>query len=448
MVAPLPTPSAPSARVPEGVRLALAAAAAAVLVLAILVLATARTGAGVDSETAAGGLSSSSDGAGGSLNRPSPVEPPASEADESGEEAAAGDESGDSPPVAEPAGGCPAGTVVEVCNAVAFIEAFKGDRPFKTFPTVNFIDGEAFDEFVLDGFDEGVDALRESGDVLASLGLIEPDVDLAEALRTTLELGVVGAYNTETAELNINGTEVNLYTQMVMVHELTHAWDDQYFELRRPEYDDADGEVASGFLNVVEGSATLTENAWRASLTGEQRSELDRLELGAVSPEDMDLLFAVPFFVLQLQVSPYIDGAAFVQAIYDRQGMDGVDALFDAPPTTTEQVFDVEAYLDEEPAAFVDILEPPTTPFDTGVLGELTFRLWFGDDVAAGWGGDRYHSWREGDTTCTMVSVTGDTETDTEEFLAAFDDWRSQAPSGATREVQTREESVIATGCR
>ncbi len=431
MVAPIPSPSASTGRrIPEGVLLALAAVVAAVIVLGVLVFATAGNSS-ADLETADGGLRSSSDGPGDQT------------AAERGPDEAGPGEEGEP---AEPSN-CPEGTLPEVCDAVAFIESFKGDRPFLTFPVVNFIDGEAFDDFVLDDFAEGEAELRETGLVLQSLGLIDADVDLADALRTSLELGVAGAYNTETEELNVNGTEVNLYTQSVMIHELTHAWDDQYFELARPEYNDADGEIGSGFLNVVEGSAVLTATAWRATLTDDQRAELEELELGAISPDELELLFAVPFFVLQLQISPYVDGAAFVQSIYDRDGIEGVDALFDNPPTTTEQVFHVEAYLEGEVALEVPPVEPPFEAFDEGVMGELTFDLWFGTSVADGWGGDEYVSWRSGDTTCTTVSVVGDTDADTDEFFAAFDDWTADAPAGASRVVDLFDGTVVATGC-
>ncbi|MEZ5380013.1 MAG: hypothetical protein R2733_26195 [Acidimicrobiales bacterium] len=423
--APPSSPPPTAGRVPEGARLALAAVAAAALVLVALVAVTGRRFGTSDAEAATGGLTSSAEGTA------SP------ESNDDGDETTAG----------TPVDGCPEGTIIEVCDAVAFIEEFKGGRPFKTFPTVNFIDEAAFDEFLLADFADAEEDLRNSGDSLRSLGLIEPDVDLADALRTTLELGVVGAYNTETGELNVNGTEVNLYTQMVMVHELTHAWDDQYFELSRPEYDLSDDEIGSGFLHVVEGSATLVEQAWRASLTPAEQSELDALELGAIAPEDLDLLFTVPMFVLQLQISPYTDGASFVQAIYDAGGIDAVDALFDSPPTTTEQVFHLDAYDSGEPALPVAEDSPSGDAFDRGVLGEVTFNLWFGPEVGDGWGGDRYVSWRSAGQVCTAVTVTGDTEADTAEFGTAFDDWAAAAPAGSKRTVTESDGIVTATGC-
>ena len=58
--------------------------------------------------------------------------------------------------------------------------------------------------------------------------------------------GVLGFYDPETAELVIRGQAITPYTRQTIVHELTHALDDQHFELDRPEYDDLDDETGFG----------------------------------------------------------------------------------------------------------------------------------------------------------------------------------------------------------
>jgi hypothetical protein len=105
--------------------------------------------------------------------------------------------------------------------------------------------------------------------------------------------------------------------------------------------------------------------------------------------------------------------------------------LFDAPPTTTEQVLHPEAYAAGEGP--IDVGRPQPRQDDAeiiseGLLGELTFDLWFGDRAGDGWGGDRYVSWRapsldDGRTTCTAVNVVGDTPADTAELLDAAKAW-------------------------
>ncbi len=405
-------------RLGEGFLVAVAAVLGAALVLAVLVVVTTRGNgsdtslAGERSETAGEPDGGSQDGA-----VPRPDEP------------AVSDPTGTTP--------CPGGERSEVCEAVAFIEDFKG-MPFVRFPTVNFIDDAAFDEFILDDFDAESSELDAVGDSLRALGLIDTDVDLADALRTSLEIGVVGGYNTETEELNVRGTDVNLYTRSVMVHELTHAWDDQHHELSRPELDE-DDESASGFLQIVEGSAVLVEQAWRETLTDAERAELERLELGAVAPEDLVVLFQIPSFILQTQISPYVDGAAFVSSVYDDGGIAAVDALFADPPVTTEQVLHPEAYAAREAPADVPAPEVGDgavgEPIDQGTIGELALDLWLGQDAGDGWGGDAYVTWRTEDGVCSAVNLIGDTDDDTDDILAAGRSWADEARGRSAQRV-------------
>jgi hypothetical protein len=74
---------------------------------------------------------------------------------------------------------------------------------------------------------------------------------------------------------------------------------------------------------------------------------------------------------------------------------------------------------------------PPSPPkgkqaVDDGVLGELGLLLVLnasgvsGRDAAAGWGGDRYVAWRDGDDTCVRVRIAMDTPQDTAELRAAL----------------------------
>ncbi len=205
-----------------------------------------------------------------------------------------------------------------------------------------------------------------------------------------------------------------------MVHELTHAWDDQHHELARPELDD-DDESASGFLQLVEGSAVLVEQAWRQTLTDDERAELERLELGAVAPEDLAVLLQIPSFILQTQISPYVDGAAFVSSVYDEGGIAAVEALFADPPVTTEQVLRPEAYTAREQPIEVPVPALPDDavgdPVDEGTIGALALGLWLGTDAGDGWGGDAYRTWRTEDGVCTAVDLVGDTDDDTADIL-------------------------------
>jgi len=73
--------------------------------------------------------------------------------------------------------------------------------------------------------------------------------------RTLLTAGVVGFYDPETKQLVVRGTDTTPFTRRVLAHELTHALDDQHFDLNRQQLDKADDETGFGFSALVEGNA-------------------------------------------------------------------------------------------------------------------------------------------------------------------------------------------------
>ena len=172
------------------------------------------------------------------------------------------DRSGDPPPTTEPE---PA-TEEEVEATVAEISDFVAQERGLDFlePVDRRARGRgAFQDRLLADFDEDAEELRETEVFLEGLGLVEPDIDLVESMRSLLGVGVVGFYDPETDELVVRGAALTPYVRTTIAHELAHALDDQHFDLDRPEYDEADDESASASAPLVEGNARRVENAYR-----------------------------------------------------------------------------------------------------------------------------------------------------------------------------------------
>jgi hypothetical protein len=304
---------------------------------------------------------------------------------------------------------------------------------------------DEFEQRLLEDFDEDASDIEETEAVLRALELIDPDVDLVEELRSLLGAGVVGFYDPATDELVVRGTETTPYVRETMAHELTHALDDQHFELDRPDVDEADDERSFGFSSLVEGNAVRVEDAYVAAMSDEEQAEAyaEQLEIGS----DFDIL-SVPRVVLQLVVAPYQHGPAFIRRILDEGGQARLDEAFAAPPTTSEQVLDPERYLAGEGAVSV-----PLPPADGEVVSQGAFGAFgFGellpgeDDAVQGWGGDAYVAWLDGERACIRLAVVGDTPGDTDELAAALDSWAS----GHTDAEMVRGEGggpVTVTAC-
>lgn len=370
------------------------------------------------------------------------------------------DEGGSEGAVANAA--CPEGTREEVCDAARFVEDFRG-RPFQTFPVVEFEDEGVFQQRLLDDADAESDAETEQqGEVLGSLGLIGQGVDLVEVTTQSLEIGVVGFYDPETKELVIRGSEINPFVELIIVHELVHAHDDQWLDLDRPELDDADDESFLGFLAVVEGNASRVEEAWRQQLSPERLSELNELQFSFYGPDEIAILQQIPAFVLETQFFPYEDGPVLVDAIVDaagggEAGERAVDEAILDPPTTSEQALHPEQYLARTPG--LDVPEPAASGeiIEEGVIGELVFDIWLGDAVGDGWNGDRYVSFERDGQTCTVIFVAADTSEDLDEFFDAAANWVGSAEDGDLRrsDVTTVDggdgqsvDVVVIEGCR
>lgn len=294
-----------------------------------------------------------------------------------------------------------------------------------------------FQRRLLDDFDEGVDDLRNTEVLLKAFGLVEADVDLVEAMRTLLGAGVVGFYDPETDDLVVRGTALTPYVRTTIAHELTHALDDQRFDLDRPEYDDADDEIDFGFSAVVEGNARRVEDAYRAGLSDEEQLDAAAEELSLGGGLDLG---DVPLVLVDLISAPYGLGHDFVVQLIDDGGQEALDAAFDAPPRTSEQVIDPASYEAGEGA--IEVPAPAVTGqvVDQGVAGQFLIQVVLADGLdadraraaATGWGGDSVVAWRDGQRPCATLAALGDDPGETAELRGAFEDWAAEGgPAGS-----------------
>ncbi len=333
--------------------------------------------------------------------------------------------------------GCPEGTQAEVCAAAAFVEAALG-RPFKEFPVVEFIDGEEFQDRLLTDFDESAPELGELSAVYRSLGLLAPGAELIDVYRDLLEVGVVGFYDPETKELVVKAQELNLFARSVLVHELVHAHDDQWYELDRPEYEDTDDEVGFGFAAVVEGNARRVENLWAAGLSPDEQAQLRSEELGLLGPADLDKLQSVPQFLILLQIAPYDQGEVLVNEVLEQRGDGALDELYASPPVTSEEVLDPDRYLAGEGAISVPTPDVGAggAEIASGAFGELVMEILFGVQITD-WGGDQFVTVDAGDgVACTTVDAVGDDDVATEAMRSAALGWAEAAADRSVRDAE------------
>ena len=331
-----------------------------------------------------------------------------------------------------------------VTEVARFVETARG-HPFRDPVRVELVDDELFTRLLLVDFSSGVDELRTTEVALKALGILPPRADLVSEVERSLSAGVIGFYDPSTAQLVIRGTALTPFTRSTLAHELTHALDDQWFDLDRSELDHADSEQQFGFQALVEGSATWVERRW-----SESRSATERAAAITESREfasDMDTS-GFSLTVIQIIESPYSLGLDFVGHLVAADGVAGIDDAFDTPPISSEQVIHPERYVAGE--AVLAMIAPPADgpSIDEGILGELDLTQVLSTSLAPavaraageGWGGDRYVVWRSASgASCLRLDVVGDSPQDSEEIADSLRQW-TEAQTGPSRP----EASVVA----
>jgi hypothetical protein len=265
--------------------------------------------------------------------------------------------------------------------------------------------------------------------VVRALGLIDGPFD-ASVLDAGAEEAVFGFYDSRRRRLHLRGDAATPAVRRVLVHELTHALDDQHFGLERPNLERREDEAALGFASLVEGDAVRVEERYFESLSPEERRAAD-VEADPIGTDP-----ALPRVFEALLAFPYDAGATFVAALAGAGGPDRISAAFANPPTTSEQVLHPERFLGEEPGKEVTAPLADGRVVDRGQLGELGFRLLLQEGldrgaaarVADGWGADRFVAWADGEQTCVRGHVVMDTPGDRDELVEGLQAWAARNP--------------------
>ena len=302
------------------------------------------------------------------------------------------------------------------------VEALRGLR-FTKLPRPEVVDpGQARREGLQDLDRTYPDARRRADEeILKLLRLIEPAADLRDLFGTVFGEGVAGYYDPRTERLRtVSGaaTGTRVLAEIVMAHELTHALEDQRFELDIGELESGD-DGALAYTALVEGTATVVMYRYaRRHFSAEET--LGGL-LGSAFQDTGD----IPIFLQTQLVFPYVNGETFAETLLRRAGgrWTLVDlALRARPPVSSEQILHPSAYLDVDVPQRVrlrvgEVLGEGWERAAAGTWGELQTREMLASgggggssDAARGWGGDRYELWRSPDALegCDAPCVRGD----------------------------------------
>lgn len=322
---------------------------------------------------------------------------------------------------------------------------------FKHPVKVRFLDKAAFEKTVrtdkkeLDKEDR--QDIKETTSLLRAFGLISGDVDLFEAFNDARGAGTLAYYSFEDRSITVRGKTLALASRATLVHELTHALQDQRFEfadrlakLRKKASDGEPTTAADALHAIVEGDANRVADLYRESLSTKERKALEKAE-SADSGESSDDFKGIPKVVLTLMGAPYALGQALTQTVA-AEDEDDVDDLFENPPPDDSVLLDpLKALGDTDDATKVEIPKAASSEkkFDSGQVGALVTYLMLAERIplrealaaADTWKGDAYLGFERKDTLCARVDFAADSDKGAVTLESAFKDWIAAEPDSS-----------------
>jgi hypothetical protein len=270
--------------------------------------------------------------------------------------------------------------------------------------------------------DEDAKRLRRSELVLKKFGLLPRDFDLGTFLVALLREQVAGYYDPKTKTVNLLDWVDAEQQKPVLAHELTHALQDQSFNLekymkpgdtdleKKKEVTWADienDEIGTARQAVVEGQAMAVLIDYMLAPMGQSlkdsRAVVDALKQGMLAgTADSPQFQGAPIYMKEALTFPYRYGIDFTADLLTQGGKEKAFAgLFLNPPQNTRQIMEPKTYLSGEH------IEPMRLPdfkqtfknydrFDVGAVGEFDVAVLI--DQYAGVDASRalYPHWRGG----------------------------------------------------
>ncbi len=312
--------------------------------------------------------------------------------------------------------------------------------------------------------------LHASELALKKLGLVPADFEFRSFLIELLTEQVAGYYEPKTQEFYLADWIDLDGQQPVMAHELTHALQDQHFNLRRfskwPK-GDSDAELAAHAL--IEGDATLVMTFYVMRDLKRVAAMMKSMNAAGSSSDKIE---RAPRTIRESLLFPYKQGMDFTSQLYKRGGWQLISEAYKALPQSSEQILHPEKYFAREAPVKVDVPELDLllgkgwTRLDYDVNGEWSYFQILDEflraekesqKAAAGWGGDRFALYENRATRQVLLAqlTAWDTEGDASEFFDAYvrrterrykdavADTRASVPTQTRRVWRTPGEGLV-----
>ena len=253
-----------------------------------------------------------------------------------------------------------------------------------------------------------------------AFGLLPRGFDLDAFMVNVLTEQIEGLYDPKTREFYIADWSPLDEQRMVMAHELTHALEDQHFQIEawsRAAKPNEDAELARDA--VLEGSAMAAMVDYLMLGTGRSLKDLHEFDPGMLIGDlgTTPTLKTAPPFLKDALIFPYISGLNFSAAVLKNSGWSALSRVFEKPPVSTQQILHPALYKSGKTPTIVTlppfekVLGSNWAKLDENILGEFgwkeIFKQFLDEDraktLAAAWDGDRYALYEQKQTKKLIV---------------------------------------------
>jgi hypothetical protein len=240
-----------------------------------------------------------------------------------------------------------------------------------------------------------------------AFGLLPKGFDLDSFMIDLLTEQIAGLYDPKAHEFYVADWIPIDDQRMVMAHELTHALEDQHFQIEgwvKAARPNDDSELARE--SVLEGSAMVAMVEYLLQGSGRSLQDLPDIDPSMLIGDmaETPLLKKAPPFLKDALIFPYLDGLTFSAAVLKPSGWEALAGIFTKPPVSTQQILHPGLYTSGKvptPVSLPSIeksLGADWVKLEENVMGEFgwkeVLKQFLGEPrakpLSAAWNGDRY----------------------------------------------------------
>jgi len=245
-----------------------------------------------------------------------------------------------------------------------------------------------------------------------AFGLLPKGFDLDSFMIDLLTEQIAGLYDPKAHEFYV-ADWIHIEDQrMVMAHELTHALEDQHFQIEawvKAARPNDDSELARE--SVLEGSAMVAMVEFLLQGSGRSLQDLPDIDPAMLIGDmaETPMLKKAPPFLKDALIFPYIDGLTFSATVLKPSGWEALSGIFTKPPASTQQILHPALYSSGKVPAPVSLpsmekaLGADWAKLEENVMGEFGWKEVLkqylgetrGKTLSAAWDGDRYAVYEE-----------------------------------------------------